>query len=67
MEEVRKNKEWMCPHCVEETGLLPYWICNRYGSHYLKIAISLNHNLVVSCDFFKQYYHISKFICCVLF
>ncbi|XP_062159885.1 uncharacterized protein LOC133867190 isoform X2 [Alnus glutinosa] len=28
MEEVRKNKEWMCPHCVEETGLLPYWICN---------------------------------------
>lgn len=28
MEEVRSNKEWMCPHCVEEEGLNPYWICN---------------------------------------
>ncbi|XP_059454647.1 uncharacterized protein LOC132184880 isoform X2 [Corylus avellana] len=28
MEEVRKDKEWMCPHCAEETGFNPYWICN---------------------------------------
>lgn len=30
MEEVRLNKEWMCPHCMEEKGAKPYWICNRY-------------------------------------
>jgi len=29
MEEVRENKEWMCPHCIEEKGTRPYWICNR--------------------------------------
>ncbi|KAF3325401.1 Cell division cycle-associated 7-like protein [Carex littledalei] len=28
MEDVRKNKEWMCPHCVEEMGVNPFWICN---------------------------------------
>ncbi|KAK4410714.1 hypothetical protein Sango_0144400 [Sesamum angolense] len=28
MEEVRSNKEWMCPHCMEEKGINPYWICN---------------------------------------
>jgi hypothetical protein len=40
LEEVRKDKEWMCPHCVEETGFNPYWICNRYRSQSLKIFIS---------------------------
>ncbi|KAF5175666.1 Zinc-finger domain of monoamine-oxidase a repressor r1 [Thalictrum thalictroides] len=29
MEEVRENKDWMCPHCIEEKGVRPYWICNR--------------------------------------
>ncbi|KAK9110327.1 hypothetical protein Sjap_018387 [Stephania japonica] len=28
MEKVRKNKEWICPHCSEEKGINPYWICN---------------------------------------
>ncbi|GLJ11958.1 hypothetical protein SUGI_0180980 [Cryptomeria japonica] len=28
IEEVRKNKKWMCPHCSEEKGTNPYWICN---------------------------------------
>ncbi|GMN69537.1 hypothetical protein TIFTF001_038586 [Ficus carica] len=28
MEEVIRNKEWMCPHCMEEKGKNPYWICN---------------------------------------
>ncbi|XP_042003275.1 cell division cycle-associated protein 7-like [Salvia splendens] len=28
MEEVRMNKEWMCPHCIEDTGTKPHWICN---------------------------------------
>ncbi|KAM4106505.1 hypothetical protein ACB094_04G070200 [Castanea mollissima] len=28
MDEVRKDKKWMCPHCVEEKGINPYWICN---------------------------------------
>ncbi|XP_038895128.1 cell division cycle-associated 7-like protein [Benincasa hispida] len=28
MEEVIENKKWMCPHCVEEKGINPYWICN---------------------------------------
>ncbi|XP_077234522.1 uncharacterized protein LOC143876714 [Tasmannia lanceolata] len=28
MDEVRENKEWMCPHCIEEKGINPYWICN---------------------------------------
>ncbi|KAI4347286.1 hypothetical protein L6164_008108 [Bauhinia variegata] len=28
MEDVRENKEWMCPHCIEEKGKRPYWICN---------------------------------------
>ncbi|XP_050218730.1 uncharacterized protein LOC126669327 [Mercurialis annua] len=28
MEEVREKKEWMCPHCIEEKGINPYWICN---------------------------------------
>lgn len=30
MEEVIENKKWMCPHCVEEKGVNPYWICNRF-------------------------------------
>jgi cell division cycle-associated protein 7 len=29
MEEVRANKNWMCPHCIEEKGIKKYWICNR--------------------------------------
>ncbi|RCV41229.1 hypothetical protein SETIT_9G118900v2 [Setaria italica] len=28
MEEVRKNKNWMCPHCIEEKGIKKFWICN---------------------------------------
>ncbi|KAI9101528.1 hypothetical protein K1719_023818 [Acacia pycnantha] len=28
MEEVRENKQWMCPHCIEAKGINPYWICN---------------------------------------
>eukprot|EP01018_Ginkgo_biloba_P039243 Gb_21180 [translate_table: standard] len=28
IEEVRENKNWMCPHCSEEQGINPYWICN---------------------------------------
>ncbi|CAH9116425.1 unnamed protein product [Cuscuta epithymum] len=28
MDEVRANKEWICPHCVEDKGINPYWICN---------------------------------------
>ncbi|XP_052723274.1 uncharacterized protein LOC108345271 isoform X3 [Vigna angularis] len=28
IEEVRENKGWMCPHCIEEQGTKPYWICN---------------------------------------
>ncbi|GLT72401.1 hypothetical protein SLA2020_443390 [Shorea laevis] len=28
LEEVRNNKGWMCPHCIEEKGTNPYWICN---------------------------------------
>ncbi|CAN6292239.1 unnamed protein product [Urochloa humidicola] len=28
MEEVRKNKNWMCPHCIEEKGIRKFWICN---------------------------------------
>ncbi|XVF09419.1 hypothetical protein REPUB_Repub07fG0091200 [Reevesia pubescens] len=28
LEEVRENKEWKCPHCIEEKGINPYWICN---------------------------------------
>ncbi|KAG0451232.1 hypothetical protein HPP92_026532 [Vanilla planifolia] len=28
LEVVRKMKDWMCPHCIEEKGIRPYWICN---------------------------------------
>ncbi|KAM3246311.1 hypothetical protein P3S67_032015 [Capsicum chacoense] len=28
MEDVRENKEWICPHCTEEKGINPYWICS---------------------------------------
>ncbi|THG15507.1 hypothetical protein TEA_029648 [Camellia sinensis var. sinensis] len=28
MEVVRRNKQWMCPHCIEDKGIKPYWICN---------------------------------------
>ncbi|XP_015883801.2 uncharacterized protein LOC107419575 [Ziziphus jujuba] len=28
LEEVRQRKDWMCPHCIEEKGINPYWICN---------------------------------------
>ncbi|XP_049367479.1 uncharacterized protein LOC125832381 [Solanum verrucosum] len=28
MEDVRANKEWIYPHCTEEKGINPYWICN---------------------------------------
>ncbi|MFS7911289.1 putative Zinc-finger domain of monoamine-oxidase A repressor R1 [Helianthus anomalus] len=23
-----RNKQWKCPHCIEEEGTRPYWICN---------------------------------------
>ncbi|KAL0429660.1 UNVERIFIED_CONTAM: Chaperone protein dnaJ A6, chloroplastic, partial [Sesamum radiatum] len=36
MEEVRSNKEWMCPHCMEEKGINPYWICNSCISSIVK-------------------------------
>lgn len=38
MEDVRENKEWMCPHCIEEKGIKPYWICNRYLHMYHNIC-----------------------------
>lgn len=41
MEEVRENKEWMCPHCIEEKGVKPYWICNRYGHDNIHLLIQL--------------------------
>ncbi|GAA0145471.1 hypothetical protein LIER_05654 [Lithospermum erythrorhizon] len=28
LEEVRANKQWACPHCIEDEGTRPYWICN---------------------------------------
>jgi len=28
MEEVRKKTDWMCPHCIDDKGINPYWICN---------------------------------------
>ncbi|KAI3931767.1 hypothetical protein MKW98_012177 [Papaver atlanticum] len=28
IEEVRANKKWMCPRCIENKGIRPYWICN---------------------------------------
>ncbi|MFS7948535.1 putative Zinc-finger domain of monoamine-oxidase A repressor R1 [Helianthus anomalus] len=28
MEEVRENKQWKCPRCIEEEATRPYWICN---------------------------------------
>ncbi|KAL3512116.1 hypothetical protein ACH5RR_024833 [Cinchona calisaya] len=28
MEDVKADKQWMCPHCVEEKATKPYWICN---------------------------------------
>ncbi|XP_020205233.1 uncharacterized protein LOC109790486 [Cajanus cajan] len=28
IEEVRENKGWMCPHCIEAQGINPHWICN---------------------------------------
>ncbi|KAL6003454.1 hypothetical protein ACLOJK_023684 [Asimina triloba] len=36
MEIVRKNKKWMCPHCIEAKGINPYWICNSYVDGYLE-------------------------------
>ncbi|XP_076945635.1 uncharacterized protein LOC143616791 [Bidens hawaiensis] len=30
MEEVRNNKQWKCPHCIEDEGSKPYWVCNSY-------------------------------------
>ncbi|KAG5037311.1 hypothetical protein JHK86_018151 [Glycine max] len=29
IEQVRKNKGWMCPHCIEAKEINPHWICNR--------------------------------------
>ncbi|XP_047333302.1 uncharacterized protein LOC124936823 isoform X2 [Impatiens glandulifera] len=30
LEEVKKEeKKWMCPHCIEDQGINPFWICNR--------------------------------------
>ncbi|CAA2973011.1 cell division cycle-associated protein 7-like isoform X1 [Olea europaea var. sylvestris] len=28
MEEVKAKKQWICPHCMEDKGINPYWICN---------------------------------------
>ncbi|KAL2463006.1 Zinc-finger domain of monoamine-oxidase A repressor R1 [Forsythia ovata] len=28
MEEVNASKQWICPHCMEDKGINPYWICN---------------------------------------
>ncbi|KAG9147431.1 hypothetical protein Leryth_026153, partial [Lithospermum erythrorhizon] len=28
LEEVRADKQWACPHCIDEKGTKPYWICN---------------------------------------
>lgn len=28
LEHVRERVDWLCPHCSEEQGLNPYWICN---------------------------------------
>ncbi|KAM0936969.1 putative Zinc-finger domain of monoamine-oxidase A repressor R1 [Dioscorea sansibarensis] len=28
LQDVRRNKNWMCPHCIEEKGINPFWICN---------------------------------------
>lgn len=28
IDDVKTNEHWMCPHCIEEKGLKPYWICN---------------------------------------
>ncbi|KAI3928056.1 hypothetical protein MKW98_023657 [Papaver atlanticum] len=28
IEEVRANKKWMCPRCIENKGIRPYLICN---------------------------------------
>ncbi|KAH7437312.1 hypothetical protein KP509_05G065500 [Ceratopteris richardii] len=28
IEEVRQRGDWVCPHCSEEEGGNPYWICN---------------------------------------
>lgn len=41
MEEVRENKDWMCPHCIEEKGVRPYWICNRYVHDTIHLLIQL--------------------------
>lgn len=50
MEEVRENKEWMCPHCVEAKGLNPFWICNRY----CRIANLFEGMFIVTLDETKQ-------------
>ncbi|MCO5585780.1 hypothetical protein L7F22_039716 [Adiantum nelumboides] len=28
IEQVRQRNDWLCPHCTEEEGVNPYWICN---------------------------------------
>eukprot|EP00899_Mesostigma_viride_P008834 jgi/Mesvir1/17952/Mv12998-RA.1 len=28
LEEARADPNWLCPHCSEEAGDRPYWICN---------------------------------------
>ncbi|KAI5084138.1 hypothetical protein GOP47_0000307 [Adiantum capillus-veneris] len=28
IEQVRQRNDWLCPHCSEEEGVNPYWICN---------------------------------------
>jgi len=40
IEEVREKKGWMCPHCIEEQGTKPYWICNRYIHYILALTFS---------------------------
>ncbi|KAM3268824.1 hypothetical protein P3S67_030788 [Capsicum chacoense] len=41
LEEVRANKGWVCPHCVEEKGIKPYWMCNRALCLKMRILLQL--------------------------
>ncbi|CAD6214237.1 unnamed protein product [Miscanthus lutarioriparius] len=40
MEEVKKNKNWLCPHCVEEKGIKKFWICNSDLVMVVEIVVS---------------------------
>ncbi|MFS7916999.1 hypothetical protein Hanom_Chr03g00183901 [Helianthus anomalus] len=40
MEEVRENKQWKCPHYIEEEGTRPYWNCNRYKHQHFYCVLN---------------------------